>query len=113
MSTAAIYENAGVEVGESAEFDEDGDVVRWGMVVITAGRFKGWVGYLDDEHSERSGYVYFDVPFATAGRILQYRWMRPATAKEIKDWNEQIHNEVRVKRVWKKRIAELNKERGK
>lgn len=49
---------------------------EWGVVRVTAGQYKGRVGYFDETEGSR-GIVYFGTPFATAYVLIPLKYLEP------------------------------------
>lgn len=66
-----------------------------GGVIITQGRYKGLLGYYDDDETLDSGdiraVVYLDKPLAGSYQLIKHEYLVEATEKNIiKYWNQKM-----------------------
>lgn len=79
---------------------EPGD---YGTVVATAGRWKGKIGYYDDESdSPGCAIVYFDTAHIGDYVSVRYSSLRKATKKEEETYHQQKMNDIAIAKATKK-----------
>jgi len=126
-ATQVVYEYLGVSITEPAVFSEEGEVLRYGVVVVVDDygepAYEGRIGYLDDEEFEFDriigdeeelseeeeenepgctyGIVYFDTPFSTSWTLVPLFFLREATVREAETWTRAINGPQRIEANWR------------
>jgi hypothetical protein len=91
-----LLETMGAPATEAGSAEE-GD---YGVVAITGGKYKGKLGYYDNEEG-RQVVIYLGVPFASPYVMIYRKHMRAPTTEELARWNTEVMNDVNVAREWK------------
>lgn len=81
---------------EDAGSGEEGD---YGVVFITAGKHKGKLAYYDNDEGSKA-VIYLGPPFAGPYYMVSHKSLRAPTAAELQQWQQQVMNDVNVRRTW-------------
>jgi len=81
--------------------------LEWGYVAITRGRYKGRIGYYDDDAERDLLVVYLETPWVRPYVLVRRSSVRVATDVEAQSFQREHENDIahaRAKRLLKEEI---------